>query len=414
MFFPTLIALVLVFPQSQQPTAPQDGLALLNEVGQRYATAKSYHIEAVKEHSSRNELSQSWQKSLLKAVVMPVGRYRYEGRSGHGASTYVSDGKTEWVYRAYEHRYTQKRAEGENPKHRIISGDEMAEVDAEQLVHIMAHRADHLKSATLLPEETVSIAGKEVACYAVRYTQDDLKSNKTDLKEDWTLWISKETKTVVKTLSHAQTFLLPNHIPLSTETTVTYQVVELDQQDPAETFIFEPPQDAKLVENFPDPFRNGPEPSRESLLGKTAPELSLKSEDGKIVSLTTLRGKPVFLEFWATWCDPCVEIMSDLKTLYGQTENKGLAWISIDSDNDSSTASKFLARESIPWPNYHDEDGTLGKAYQREGIPLGVLIDAEGKVVFYKSGYEISELRAVIAKLGPQFSGVALTTNPTQ
>ncbi len=414
MFFPALFALIILFPQSQQPTAPQDGLALLTEVGQRYANAKSYHIEAVKEHSSSNELSRSWQKSFLKGVVMPGGRYRYEGRSGFGDAAYVSDGKTAWVYHGYDHRYTQKPAEGDKPKHRVITGEEMAILDAEHLVQLMAHRPDHLKSATLLPEETVAIGGKELACYVVRYSQDDLKNTRPDQKEDWTLWIRKDTKTVVKTLSHAETFLMPSHIPLSTETTVIYQVVELDQQEPAATFIFEPPQDAKLVDSFPDPFRQIPAANAEPLLGKAAPELTLKAADGKTVSLSSLRGQPVFLEFWSTWCEPCLEIMPDLKRLYAQTESKGLAWISIDSDEDASTASKVLAREKIPWANYHDEDSSLGKAYQREGIPLGVLIDADGKIVFYKSGYEIAELRGAISKLGSQFSALVVPTNSAQ
>lgn len=414
MFLPILLSLVLFPLQSEKPAAPQDGLALLNEVGQHYANAKSYHIEAVEESTSSNEFHRDWQKSLLKAVMMPGGRYRYEGRSGFGAATYVSDGTTAWVYRAYEHRYTQKPAEGQKPKHHIIAGDEMAVLGAERLVDIMAHRPDHLKSATLLPEETISIAGKEVACYVVRYSQDDLKTTRPDLKEDWTLWISKETRTVVKTLSHAQTYLLPNHIPISTEITMTYQVIELDQQEPAKTFTFEPPADAKFVDSFPDPFRHSPEANAESLLGKPAPELALKSSDGNVVSLSSLRGKPVFLEFWATWCSPCVELMPDLKKLYAETESKGLRWISLDSDKESGTASKFLAGEHIPWPNYHDEDGSLGKTYQREGIPLGVLIDAGGQVTFYESGYEIAELKAAIAKLGPQFTALAPPAQPLQ
>jgi len=414
MFFPIALAFVLIPLQSEKPAAPQDALALLNEVSQQYADAKSYHIEAVEERNSSNELHRDWQKTLLKAIVMLGGSYRYEGRSGFGAAMYISDGKTEWVYHVYEHRYTQKPAEGDRPKRRIIGSDEMAVMNAEQLVHIMAHRVDHLKSARLLPEETILIDGRKIACYVVYYSQDDLKTTKPDLKEDWTLWISKENKTVVKTLSHAETYLLPNHIPLSTETTMTYPVVQLDQQEPVETFMFVPPNDAKLVDDFPDPFKHSPATLAANLLGKPVPELSLKAADGKTLALSSLRGRPVFLEFWATWCAPCVELMPDLKKLYSETENKGMAWISVDNDDDASTALVFLSREKIPWPNYHDQDGSLGKAFQREGIPLGVLIDAEGKITFYESGYEISELRAAIAKLGPPFSTLAPAAKAAQ
>jgi thiol-disulfide isomerase/thioredoxin len=407
MFFPFALALVLLPLQNEKPAAGQEGLALLKEVGRRYADAKSYHIEAVEERNSSNELQRSWQKTLLKAVVMPGGRYRFEGRSGYGAGMFVSDGTTQWVYHVHAHAYTQKPAEGEGPRHRIITGEELPVVSAQGLVRILAHRADHLKSAAFLSEQTITVGAREIPCYVVHYTEQDLKTKHDDLKEDLTLWVSKQDKIVVKTLSREETFLLPDHVPISEETTVLYEVVKLDQPDQAETFKFVAPSDAKLVDKFPEPFRHGSEVAAANLMSKPAPELSLKAADGKAVTLSSLRGKPVFLEFWATWCGPCVELTSDLKKLYAETEGKGLAWVSIDNDEDSKTAAEFVSKENIPWPNYHDEDGSLGRTYQREGIPLGVLIDAEGKITFYKSGYEIAELRSAIAKLGPQFSVLA-------
>lgn len=127
--------------------------------------------------------------------------------------------------------------------------------------------------------------------------------------KDWTLWIGKQDKTVVKTLSHAQTYLLPNHIPIAEETTVTYAVVELDEQEPPETFTFVAPGGAKLVDTFPEPFRHGPDAAAVNLLGKPAPELTLKAADGNVVALSSFRDRPAFLEFWATWSGPCVELV---------------------------------------------------------------------------------------------------------
>jgi hypothetical protein len=71
-----------------------------------------------------------------------------------------------------------------------------------------------------------------------------------------------------------------------------------------------------------------------------------------------------------------------------------MVWISIDNDEDPSTAATFMSQEHLIWPNHHDEEGSLGEAFHREGIPLGVLIDAAGKITFYESGYEIPQLRA--------------------
>ena len=101
--FSLVLLLGLALPQ-MAPHAPKpDALALLNEVSQRYADVKSYHIEAIEEETSGNELQRSWQKTMLTAVVAPGGRYRYEGRSGYGAAVVVSDGATQWPYHLYDH-----------------------------------------------------------------------------------------------------------------------------------------------------------------------------------------------------------------------------------------------------------------------------------------------------------------------
>ena len=406
MFFPTLFALVFFLPQNEKPAAPQDGLALLREVGQHYAQAKSYHIEAVEERTSTAELSRSWQKTLLKASASPGGRYRFEGHSSMGMAAYVSDGTTQWIYHASEHAYTQKPASGETARHSVITAEEMAAETAQRLAQIQAHRADSLKSATLLPEETISIGRNAVSCYVVGYSQDDFKTRRANQTEDWTIWIRKDDKTVVQTLSHGQARLLPSNIPLAIETRVVYEMVALGQQEPAEVFTFAPPGDSRLVDEFPEMLAHDPDRIAASFLQKPGPELNLRSSDGKAVALSSFRGQPVFIDYWATSCAPCVDLIPELKKLYTETHDKGLVWISVDNDQNPKAATDFLSREHVPWPNYHDADGSMGVAYQREGIPLGVLIDANGKVVFYKSGYGIAELRGAISKLGPSFSAL--------
>jgi thiol-disulfide isomerase/thioredoxin len=163
----------------------------------------------------------------------------------------------------------------------------------------------------------------------------------------------------------------------------------------------------KLTDEFPDHFQRTATGISEDLTGKTAPEVQLKAADGGITTLASFHGKPVFIEFWATWCGPCVEKMPSLEKLYSETSDKGLVWLSIDSDEDPSVADKFIAREHIAWRNYHDPGAQYGRAFHRRGIPLAVLIDGEGKITFFKAGYDMGDLRAAIAKLGPEFVSVA-------
>jgi thiol-disulfide isomerase/thioredoxin/outer membrane lipoprotein-sorting protein len=410
MLFP--VVLLLALRPIQASNAPVgDALALLIEVSQQYADAKSYHIEAVEERTSSNELQRSWEKTLLTAIVTSGRRYRYEGRSGFGAAVVVSDGVTEWIYHLNDHLYVRQPTPREYPpKGKIIPHEETPTMEAADLASEIAHRAHRLKSAVFLPDETISIDGKDAECYVIRYSERDFRTRENDLKQDTTLWIEKSRKVVLKSVSQTDAYVLTEshaHIPIHDETTVIYPVVELNQDEPASSFTFVAPADARLVPEFSNYFLRTSKRQPSELTGKPAPELRLKSPDGKTTELSSFRGKPVFIEFWTTWCGPCVDLMPELTKLYAETADKGLAWMSIDSDEDSGDAAKFIAEDHIPWPNYHDEDGSLGKAFQRQGIPLGVLIDSGGKITFYESGYEVSDLRAAVAKLGPQFSSVA-------
>ena len=334
MFFPGALSVILLMAQLMSSTRPQDALALLNEVGQRYSAAKSYRMEAIEERTSSNELSRNWHKTILAVMVAPGGKYRYEGRSGMGGAVVVSDGTTEWSYHLNEHLYTERVALGEDSmRGRAIPSGEVPVLEAKALMVKLMHRTDALKSASFLPEETISVAGRSLDCYVVHYTDEDFRKP-GKYKEEGTIWIDKETKLVAKIFTRNQSEIVPTGIPILIETTVLYQKVQLDEQEPAETFRFVPPSEAKLVERFPD-LPGMPGDKSADFLGQAAPELQLKSADGKVTELSRFRGKPVFLDFWASSCGPCVFLLKDLKELYAQTEPKGLVWIGIDSDEES-------------------------------------------------------------------------------
>jgi thiol-disulfide isomerase/thioredoxin len=404
----SVILLLALLPKTPHNAPARDALGLLTEVSQRYADAKTYHLEAIEERTSSNELSRSWQKTLMTAIVMPGGRYRYEGRSGAGSAIYVSDGTHRWDYLPGQNVYIQKIVGNEDSsKKRAYLPEEIAAANAKSAVSVLAHRAEVLKSAAFLPDETIVIDGKNTECFVVHYADEDFKVQHPAMTRESTVWIDKSRKLIVKMLDREKplsTRVAIGRIPVSTETTIVYPVVDLDQEEPVSSFAFVAPDNAQLVEAFSSPFAAGP---RLDFIGKPAAELRLESADGRITALSGLRGKPVFLDFWASWCGPCKGLVPDLLKLYDETGGKGLVWLGIDSDENPDAATKFISQNHIPWPNYHDVDGSMGAAFQRNVIPLGVLIDARGNIAFYQWGYEVSDLRAAIAKLGPEFTSGA-------
>lgn len=98
--------------------------------------------------------------------------------------------------------------------------------------------------------------------------------------------------------------------------------------------------------------------------------------------------------------------MPALARLAQEATPKALVVLSVDEDEDERATKDFLAKHNYTWPNRQD-DGKIGDAFKKNGIPLVVLIGAQGKIVFYKSGANDAELRKAIAGLGPEFASLA-------
>jgi thiol-disulfide isomerase/thioredoxin len=117
------------------------------------------------------------------------------------------------------------------------------------------------------------------------------------------------------------------------------------------------------------------------------------------VNLEDFHGKPVLLDFWATWCPPCVAALQPLKKLEAENAHKGLVILGIDEDDDAEIGNNYLAKHGVNWANFHD-DGEIWRAFpSNSGIPYYVLIDGEGHIVLAKPSAEESELLTAIGKL---------------
>jgi thiol-disulfide isomerase/thioredoxin len=261
-----------------------------------------------------------------------------------------------------------------------------------------------LKSADRLGDTTLMVNGHEVECNVVHIQNSNKKrAPLTDYVFDETIWVDKARGTVLRTIVHADNYMEYGaaRIPLEEEVITTFTTTELNGQVREDLFSFTPPPDAKLMQDFPDPAKDF---GNAILSGQPAPSLKLKSEDGKVVALDAFRGKPVLLDFWATWCGPCVAALPKLAQIYQEAKDKGLVLLTVDQDEEANTAADFLAKKGYAWPNFHDGDGEIEKLVGRSGIPRTMLVDAQGKIAYDAEGMEEDELRKEIAKLGTEYA----------
>jgi thiol-disulfide isomerase/thioredoxin len=118
--------------------------------------------------------------------------------------------------------------------------------------------------------------------------------------------------------------------------------------------------------------------------GEAAPEIDLPRIDGTAgrLTLSSLRGKVVLLDFWATWCPPCIQMIPVLHDLHHEWAPRGVEFVGVDSDGPQSTVQDvrdFLIERPAPYPIVMD-DGTANSLYKIRALPQMVLIDREGAV----------------------------------
>jgi peroxiredoxin len=145
------------------------------------------------------------------------------------------------------------------------------------------------------------------------------------------------------------------------------------------------------------------EPAQAVGPGERAPSFNLPALGGAgSVGLASAKGKVVYLDFWATWCGPCLVSLPALEGLRQEFPADQFQILAVNLDREPQKAQAFLAKHGIGYPSAHDPAGKLPEQYGVETMPTSFLIDRDGVVRVVHRGFrkgDVDTLRAEIRKL---------------
>jgi thiol-disulfide isomerase/thioredoxin len=113
-------------------------------------------------------------------------------------------------------------------------------------------------------------------------------------------------------------------------------------------------------------------------IGNLAPEFSAVDLNGKTVHLADYHGKPILLNFWATWCGPCLREMPFLQKIYEDYSNAGLVIMAINIQENSAKIKEFLLTNHLTIPAFLDKSGIISDEYGIASIPTTFFLDKDG------------------------------------
>jgi peroxiredoxin len=116
-----------------------------------------------------------------------------------------------------------------------------------------------------------------------------------------------------------------------------------------------------------------------SVAGKAAPQFSFE-QDGKRMRLSDLRGKVVVLNFWATWCPPCVEETPELNRLERRIAPRGGVVLGVSVDEDQAAYERFLQDQRVAFPTFRDPSRTIPLRYGTSMYPETYILDRQGRI----------------------------------
>ncbi len=362
---------------ASQPTEPKidpEAARILRQVSDTLVKSRSFRVQLHSTLRIRAEGMNTDLETLQDLAVQRPNKCAYITQKGHMGITIVCDGKNVYQYMPMLNKYTI--ADSPEELDGLPGGfSRLGIMGADMMIGSLLKR-DPYEDITE-GVHTVTLEGKQevdkVLCHHIKATQADI---------DWEMWVDQDkslirkivpdmSKTFSKMSEESSAFMKDMRM----EITLSLKDWEINPPLPDDIFTFQPPEGAEKVDSFFEGFEQEPY----SLLGQEAPPVKLDLLDGNQLDLAAHKGKHVvILDFWATWCGPCIETLPTMAEIARDYKDKGVVVYAVNREEDPQVIQDFLKRKKITIPVALDRDGKISESYEIEGIPHTVIIGKDG------------------------------------
>jgi len=368
-----LALFALLLPTLTAQTLP-DGDTLVKQQQAAIKNHRSLKYEAEMNIEMTGPMATKMTGQISMAMQNP-GKMRMESKVAGVSITMVSDGETTWAYNSMSNQYVKQNAamgpEGIVKMMGIQGMPDMSKVTM---------------TSKTLRDEPIEMDGEKHDCWVV-----ETKVGKMELPQAagaevsdmvMTTWIDKKTGIDLQAATSMKMRIPGAADAMGMNQKLVKKSLKVDEPLPDSLFAFTPPAGATETATL-----MGSTLPKGDLAGKDAAAFDVRALDAKPYSLAALKGQPVLLDFWATWCGPCRKSLPLVDKMYQDYKDQGLVVLGVDAGEDRATVEEFLHKNPIAYPVVLGGDGDILKSYEVSAFPTFVMIGRDGRIVAHQIGF---------------------------